>query len=109
MISRKSIQELLYMTWYNKSEVINMIMMGTDECPDCIEAKALLRKAGISYTYIDILASLGNVKDFIKIRDTHPVYEEIRQGDGSALGIPLLIEGDFYTLDPEEMIRKLKG
>ena len=84
-------------------------MMGTDECPDCIEAKALLRKAGISYTYIDILASLGNVKDFIKIRDTHPVYEEIRQGDGSALGIPLLIEGDFYTLDPEEMIRKLKG
>lgn len=74
---------------------------GMKTCPDCtfveeqIEGKA-------DFQVIDIGEHVKNMKEFIRIRDVDPAFDEIR-GTGS-LGIPCFVREDgSVTLAPEDV------
>lgn len=71
---------------------------GSVMCPDCVECREMLDKAGISYEYLDFGDNLRNLKEFLSIRDREPVFAEIR-AEGK-IGIPcIVLEDGSVTLD----------
>lgn len=70
-------------------------------CPDCVRCKNDLTAAGIEFVYLDFSEDLRNLKTFLAIRDTNPLFEEVKQRGG--IGIPCIVEEDgTVTLDWEK-------
>ena len=70
-------------------------------CPDCVQCKNDLAAAGIEFVYLDFSDDLRNLKAFLAIRDTNPLFEEVKQRGG--IGIPCIVEEDgTVTLDWEK-------
>lgn len=86
---------------------MELTVIGSHECTFCKKAKEELNERGIEYKFVDILESLSNLKILIKIRDTSDIYEDIRSGDGSRIGLPCFSIGEFYIRNIEEAINYL--
>lgn len=69
-----------------------MIIYGSMLCPDCVECCADLDASGISYEFREITANLQYMKEFLKIRDTDEVFEQVKK-DGK-IGIPCVLNAD---------------
>ena len=69
-----------------------MKIYGTDLCPDCVEAKKKLDEKNIPYDYVDITASIGNLKAFMKMRDEEPAFDEAKKA--GAVGVPTFVLDD---------------
>ncbi|MDY3119034.1 MAG: glutaredoxin domain-containing protein [Peptoniphilus sp.] len=69
-----------------------MKVYGTDLCPDCVEAKKKLKEEHISYDYVDITASIQNLKAFMRLRDSNEVFDEARES--GFIGIPTFVKDD---------------
>lgn len=70
-------------------------------CPDCVQCKNDLAAAGIEFVYLDFSEDLRNLKAFMAIRDTNPLFEEVKQR--GSIGIPCIVEEDgTVTLDWEK-------
>ena len=70
-------------------------------CPDCVQCKNDLAAAGIEFVYLDFSEDLQYLKTFLTIRDTNPLFEEVKQRGG--IGIPCIVEEDgTVTLDWEK-------
>lgn len=69
-----------------------MKIYGTDLCPDCVEAKEKLDEKNIPYDYVDITASIGNLKAFMKMRDEEPAFDEAKKA--GAVGVPAFVLDD---------------
>ena len=69
-----------------------MKIYGTDLCPDCVEAKRKLDEKNILYDYVDITASIGNLKAFMKMRDEEPAFDEAKKA--GAVGVPAFVLDD---------------
>jgi len=68
--------------------------------------KEFLSKNNIDYMYIDITESMRNLKIYLKLRDTRPEFDEIKEK--GRVGIPLIIVGNgekliFEQPDLEEL------
>jgi len=84
----------------------NKILYGSKHWPGCGPVKEFLDKNNVDYTYVDITESMKNLKEFLKIRDTHDVYRGIR--GRSMVGIPMLKIGEEIILGPsEEMLLEM--
>ena len=71
---------------------------GSMLCPDCVDCRRDLDNAGVAYEYLDITESLIHLKAFLKLRDTHPVFSELRGQE--RIGIPCLVDKNgIVTLD----------
>lgn len=76
---------------------------GSMLCPDCVACRADLDRAGVAYEYLDFAENLMNLKEFLKIRDNNPLFDEIR-GAGK-IGIPCIVtENGEVTLDWETLV-----
>lgn len=76
---------------------------GSMMCPDCVKCREDLDRAGVEYEYLDFSESLKNLKDFLSLRDSSPVFEGIR-GEGK-IGIPCIQREDgSITLDWAEFM-----
>lgn len=76
---------------------------GSMLCPDCVECRKDLDGAGVRYDYLDFSDSLKNLKEFLAIRDTNPVFEQVREK--GSIGIPCIVEEDgTVKLDWEEYL-----
>ena len=74
---------------------------GSMLCPDCVQCRKDLDEACVAYEYLDFSEDLKNLKEFLKIRDENPLFEELRK-DGK-IGIPCILrENGTITLDWEE-------
>ena len=71
-------------------------------CPDCIRCKKALDDLGIEYLFIDINSSMASLKAFLRLRDTCPVFDEVKKQ--GKVGIPLLVYGQEMTLDYESFL-----
>lgn len=72
----------------------------SDLCPDCPPFEAELQKSGKPYQSINITASMKNLKQFLKLRDTHPAFATIKAA-GFA-GVPCLHTADnqcFFEIE----------
>ena len=65
---------------------------GSMLCPDCVECRADLDKAGVEYEYLDFSDNLKNLKEFLKIRDGSSLFDEVRER--GSIGIPCIVEED---------------
>ena len=69
---------------------------GSMLCPDCVACRKDLDEAGVAYEYLDFSADLKNLKEFLKIRDGNPLFDELR-AEGK-IGIPCNSRDDFNVL-----------
>lgn len=53
-------------------------VMGSHLCPDTIYAVNKLVEAGFKVTYKDILSCHSDLREYLMMRDTSPMYEDIR-------------------------------
>ena len=65
-------------------------------CPDCVRCKEELTAAGVEFEYLDFADSILHLKDFLKIRDSNAVFDDVRR-DGS-IGIPCILREDGTVL-----------
>ena len=68
-------------------------LYGSPHCPNCGPVKQYLTENNVQFEYIDITGSMKDLKEFLKHRDTNPVFDHIKaQG---AVGIPCtMVTGD---------------
>ena len=84
---------------------MKVMMYGTNACPDCVNAEALLKEHHIQYLYLDWTNNIGNLKRFLKLRDTNPLFDEPKQK--GAVGVPCFqLEDGTLTLDINEVLKK---
>ena len=81
-----------------------LTIYSSEMCPDCVACKADLDRHGIEYQIVDINHSLPALKAFLHLRDSLPLFDEVKQA--GAIGIPTLVddEGAVY-LDWEAWLR----
>lgn len=76
---------------------------GSMLCPDCVQCRKDLDKAGIKYAYLDFSEDLRNLKSFLTIRDTAPEFAKVK-AEGK-IGIPCIVrEDETVTLSWEEFM-----
>ena len=63
---------------------------GSMLCPDCVKCREDLDKAGVDYEYLDFSDSLKNLKEFLAIRDSSVLFNEVREK--GAIGIPCIVD-----------------
>lgn len=82
---------------------------GTMLCPDCKDTTALYRAHQIEFEFLDFGDAIQNLKDFLKIRDTSPLFDQVKAA--GQIGIPcILFEDGTVTLNPEDaMASKREG
>ena len=88
---------------------MKVIIYGSDICGDCLETKAYLKEhadESTQYNYFDITKSTGNLKRFLKLRDTMDLFAGVREGH--TIGIPLFqFEVVTFVLNQQEAYQKM--
>lgn len=81
------------------------IVYGTTTCKDCVDALEALDSRSVQFKFLEFSDSINNLKRFLKIRDTHPMFEPVRK-QGS-VGVPLFVfEDGSMTFSLDEALRK---
>lgn len=76
---------------------------GMKICPDTVECLEALTKAGIQFEYLDFADKTANLKAFLKLRDSSPLFDAVRQ-EGN-IGIPCIQREDgSITLHWQEIM-----
>ena len=70
---------------------------GADICKDCLAMKLFFEEKGVQYEYVDLTANTKSLRTFLAIRDTIPLYEELRTRGG--IGIPLFSKDGNYSFE----------
>lgn len=77
---------------------------GSMLCKDCVKCCEDLDRAGKDYAFLDFSHALVNLKEFLKLRDGNPAFEDARR-DGF-IGIPCIIREDgSITLSWQEFLK----
>ena len=58
--------------------------------------KEVLSQKNVKFAYVDITSGMGKLKQFIGLRDTHPVYDEMKKL--GRVGLPTLFVDDTPLL-----------
>lgn len=84
-----------------------MKILGTNLCIECQKAEKKLQQAGIEYEYTDFTDSIEALKEFIRFRDTHKVFDTVKIN--GKIGIPCFVfEDGEIIFNVEEAIKMLK-
>ena len=76
---------------------------GNMQCPDCQRCREDLDRRSIPYEYLDFTVSLKYLKEFLSLRDHHPIFTEVREK--GSIGIPCIVKEDgTVTLNWEEFL-----
>lgn len=85
---------------------MKIVMFGTNACPDCVEAVKMLDEKKADYMYLEFSENIGNLKKFLKLRDTEAIFDEVKKNGG--VGVPCFKLSDgTLTLDIDEVLAKL--
>lgn len=76
---------------------------GSMLCPDCVQCREALDRAGVAYEYHDFSGDLRSLKEFLNLRDHDSAFAEVK-AEGR-IGIPCILrENGSVTLTWEEWI-----
>ncbi len=79
-----------------------IIVYSMHSCPDCQILEEELTKYSSKFKVIDIGEHVLHLKEFLKIRDMHPAFKEVRENGW--IGIPcFVLENGTITFNPEEV------
>lgn len=71
---------------------------GSMQCPDCVQCREDLDRAGTEYEFVDILENLRDLKAFLRLRDVSALFDGCRRE--GLIGIPCLVwEDGSLSLD----------
>ena len=80
-----------------------LTVYGIQSCGTCREMRAAFDKAGVPYVYKNFSENIQNLKDFLKLRDSLPLFDEVKARGG--VGTPCLVSDDGkVTLDGEQFL-----
>lgn len=72
-------------------------------CPDCIACKEAFEASAVEFEYHDFADGLLALKEFLRLRDTEPVFAQIREA--GKIGIPCIVcEDGRVSLNWEEFV-----
>lgn len=72
---------------------MRIIMYGTEICPDCVQAKDLLKdRKNIELDYRNITENTRTLKEFLAYRDHEDMFHTVK--DEGRIGIPFFILED---------------
>lgn len=79
---------------------------GHAHCPYSIKMKEMLTENDIKFDYIDIAEGIPQMKAFLKLRETRPEFEPIKET--GKVGVPCVVLGDeekllFWGLSLDEL------
>lgn len=69
-----------------------MKIYGSMLCRDCVQCREELDAAGVRYQFCDFNEDLKWLKEFLKLRDGDPMYDEVREV--GSIGIPTILLPD---------------
>lgn len=91
-----------YLMEKRKEKQMKPVLYFADWCPDTAPFIAKLEKLGVKYVPFDMTKSGAALKAFLKLRDTHSAFEQVKIN--GSIGIPaLLLEGNKIVLDLAEL------
>lgn len=91
-----------YLNDIRREKQMKPVLYFADWCPDTAPFKAKLEKLGVEYIPFDITKSGAALKAFLKLRDTLPIFDTVKEK--GAIGIPaLLLEENRIILDLVEL------
>jgi len=80
-----------------------MKVYGSDICIECRNYKKIQAARGFDAEFISITENTANMKEFLRMRDSDSVFDEIRAHGG--IGIPLFVQEDgTKTFDVDEAL-----
>lgn len=80
---------------------------GMPSCPDCEYVHHQIENRSDEFESIDISEHVKNLKEFMRLRDNNPVFDEAKENGW--LGIPCFVKEDgTVTLTAEEVGLKSK-
>ena len=83
---------------------MKLTLYGSHLCQDTLYAICKLKDRNVEIDFKNISVDFSALKDFMKIRESDPVYEPVKKNGG--LGMPLMIlEDGTKTLDLEEVLK----
>ncbi|PVX32124.1 glutaredoxin-related protein [Pasteurella langaaensis DSM 22999] len=78
------------------------ILFFAETCPDTAPFVAELKRLNIEYEPVEVLSSLANFKQFLRLRDNNAVFDDAK-ANGYA-GLPaLLLENGDVVLEKEKL------
>lgn len=81
-------------------------VIGSHLCPDTLYALCKLSEKHVDMEFKNLSASLPDLKEYLAVRDTNPLYGAVKAGGG--IGIPFFVlEDGSTTLNLEEVLAKL--
>lgn len=90
-----------------RSMIMRVLFYGSTLCSDCQNALALFEKNNVKADFRSITEDLGNLKEFLQIRDNNAAYTEVKKNGG--IGIPLFVfEDGAISFDEQEALAQLK-
>ncbi|MGL4763938.1 MAG: hypothetical protein ACRC2N_02700 [Aeromonas sp.] len=81
---------------------MKIIVIGSHLCPDTIYALYKLKENKVDFDFKDISSSFPALKEYLNIRETNPMYEEVKNKGG--LGIPCFLKGEKVTLNLDDIL-----
>lgn len=85
---------------------MSMIMYGISSCYECRDANTELKEKHADFEYKDFSEDIYFLKDFLKLRDSRPEFDEVKR-NGYA-GVPCFyFEDGTILLDLKEAEKKL--
>lgn len=76
---------------------------GSMLCPDCVKCCEELKNAQVDFIYCDFADNLLHLKEFLKLRDDHQLFDPVRQN--GKIGIPCIVREDgSLTLEWDEFL-----
>ena len=79
---------------------------GSNVCPGTMRFLSILTANGVMPDFVNVTGSIGLLKEFLLVRDTDPVFEDVR-GSGR-VGFPLIqLEDGSYTRDVNKVLEDL--
>lgn len=83
-----------------------MKIYGAEICRGCREIKAVLDEKNIAYEFVNITENIPNLRMFLKMRDTMPMFDPIREE--GRVGLPVIeLDDGTLTLDVESVMANL--
>lgn len=80
---------------------------GSEKCPDCVACKENFDHYGVEYEFLEVLASLKNLKEFLIYRDREAVFDRLKAIHD--IGLPACIDEDGTVFTDWEKYLRDRG